>query len=71
MYTYDEVIYSDLFKDANGWRPRNDFYEESTTPERKQQLWDEMLKDLKRANEELDKKIADREQFNDDNEVPF
>tara|TARA_R100000781_G_scaffold78004_1_gene48339 strand:- start:866 stop:1069 length:204 start_codon:yes stop_codon:yes gene_type:complete len=48
-YTYEEVIYSDLFKSANGYRPRNDFYAESTTPERKQQLWNEMIRDLKIA----------------------
>ena len=48
-YTYDEIIYSDLFKEANGYRPRNDFYAESTTPERKQQLWNEMKEDLKTA----------------------
>lgn len=41
-YTYDEDIYSDLYKETFGMRPRGDeFY--SATPERKQQIWDTLM----------------------------
>lgn len=38
-YTYDEDIFSDLHKDAYGFRPRgHEFYD--ATPARKQEIWD-------------------------------
>ena len=38
-YTYDENVFSDLHKDAYGFRPRgHEFYD--ATPERKQEIWD-------------------------------
>ena len=38
-YTFCEDIFSDLHKDAYGFRPRDhEFY--SATPERKQEIWD-------------------------------
>ena len=38
-YTYDEDIFSDLHKDAYGFRPRgHEFYD--TAPARKQEIWD-------------------------------
>lgn len=38
-YTYDEDIFSDLHKDAYGFRPRDhEFYD--ATPDRKQEIWD-------------------------------
>lgn len=39
MHTYDETLFSDLHKDAYGFRPRgHEFYDAS--PERKQEIWD-------------------------------
>ena len=38
-YTFSEDIFSDLHKDAHGFRPRgHEFYD--ATPERKQKIWD-------------------------------
>jgi hypothetical protein len=40
-FTYDENTFSDLHKDAIGFRPRgHEFYDDATTPERKQEIWD-------------------------------
>ena len=51
-FTYDENIYSDLHKDAYGFRPRGDeFYHADTTPERKQEIWDRTLRDLEQTIE--------------------
>ena len=45
-FTYDENIFSDLHKDAYGFRPRDhEFY--SANPKRKQQIWDETFKALR------------------------
>ena len=46
-FTYCEDTYSDLHKEAYGFRPSygNIFYKEGTTPEEKQKLWDIALKD--------------------------
>lgn len=42
-YTYDEDIFSDLHKDAYGFRPRgHEFYD--STPARKQEIWDYFCK---------------------------
>lgn len=41
MFTYDENLFSDFYKDTYGFRPRgHEFYEAS--PERKQQIWDQL-----------------------------
>jgi hypothetical protein len=46
-FTYCEDTFSDLYKDANGFRPRShEFYWDETTPERKQEIWDATLEDL-------------------------
>lgn len=46
-FTYDEDLFSDLYKDANGFRPRShEFYWDETTPQRKQEIWDATIKDL-------------------------
>lgn len=51
-FTYDENIFSDLYKDANGFRPRgHEFYRADTTPERKQEIWDQTLRDLEQTIE--------------------
>ena len=44
-YTYEENIFSDLYKDVNGFRPRqHEFYD--AKPARKQVIWDNMLTEL-------------------------
>ena len=41
-YTYDENIFSDLYKDTFGFRPRgHEFYQAS--PMRKQEIWDFLM----------------------------
>ena len=43
MFTYSEELFSDLHKDAYGFRPRgHEFYD--VTPERKQEIWDYFCK---------------------------
>lgn len=47
-YTYDEELFSDLHKDAHGFRPRvHEFY--SASPARKQELWDQTLAALQES----------------------
>jgi hypothetical protein len=46
-FTYDDNTFSDLYKDAHGFRPRgHEFYDANTTPARKQEIWDATLRDL-------------------------
>ena len=50
MFTYDEDIFSDMHKDAYGFRPRgHEFYD--ATPERKQEIWDSVCEDVEREIE--------------------
>jgi len=50
MFTYDEDIFSDMYKDAYGFRPRgHEFYK--ATPERKQEIWDSVYADVEREIE--------------------
>ena len=43
--TYDENIFSDLYKDTYGFRPRgHEFYD--AAPARKQQVWDRLVAEL-------------------------
>ena len=46
MFTYTEEIFSDFHKDAYGFRPRayHEFWD--ATPERKQEIWEQMLHDM-------------------------
>lgn len=40
-FTFDADIFSDLYKDAYGFRPRHHrFYDEATTDEERQEMWD-------------------------------
>jgi len=49
-FTFDENIFSDLHKDARGYRPRgHEFYADETTDQRKQELWDSMCEELEQA----------------------
>ena len=45
MFTYSEELFSDFHKDTYGFRPRgHEFYD--ATPERKQEIWDDMEQDF-------------------------
>lgn len=45
MFTYSEELFSDFHKDTYGFRPRgHEFYD--ATPERKQEIWDNMGQDF-------------------------
>ena len=64
MFTYSEELFSDFHKDTYGFRPRNhEFYE--ATPERKQEIWDNMGQDFlqEMTREEQEKAVA-LERFN-------
>lgn len=40
-FTFDYDVFSDLYKDAYGFRPRgHEFYAPETTDERRQEIWD-------------------------------
>ncbi len=51
MYDFDDNIFSDLHKDAYGFRPRGHEYYEAT-PERKQEIWVRVCDDLEASQEE-------------------
>lgn len=45
MFTYSEELFSDFHKDTYGFRPRgHEFYD--ATPERKQEIWDNVEQDF-------------------------
>jgi len=49
-FTFDYDLYSDLHKDAYGFRPHGSrFYDEDTTDADRQWLWDMAIKDLDAA----------------------
>lgn len=49
-FTFDADIFSDLYKDAYGHRPRyHRFYDEATTDEERQEFWDQTLVALDEA----------------------
>lgn len=48
MFTFDDNLFSDLHKDAYGFRPRNHEYYTADN-ERKQALWDQTVDALSRA----------------------
>ena len=51
MYDFDDNIFSDLYKDAYGFRPRGHEYYEAA-PERKQEIWVRVCEDLDAAEAE-------------------
>ena len=51
MYDFDDNIFSDLHKDAYGFRPRGHEYYEAA-PERKQEIWVRVCDDLEASQEE-------------------
>jgi len=53
QFTFDAELYSDLHKDAYGFRPRGSrFYDEDCSDEDRQWLWDRALEDLDSRIEE-------------------
>jgi hypothetical protein len=53
-YTYDEELFSDLYKEVNGFRPRqHEFYDAS--PARKQEIWVSLCED---SDAEVDYQLA-------------
>ena len=48
MYTYDENIFSDLYKEVHGFRPR-DHYFWKANDEQKQEIWDSLLAEHERV----------------------
>ena len=54
MYTFNDILYSDLHKDARGVRPGEAGfnYWDSLTPEEKQVQWDGLLRELDQRVEE-------------------
>ena len=60
MFTYDEELFSDLHKDAYGFRPRDHgFYDADTTPAQKQEIWDATILDMNAAQEAEEARAAD------------
>ena len=51
MYDFDDSIFSDLHKDAYGFRPRGHEYFEAA-PERKQEIWVQTIEALEASQEE-------------------
>ena len=51
MYDFDDSIFSDLHKDAYGFRPRGHEYFDAA-PERKQEIWVRVCEDLEASQEE-------------------
>lgn len=51
QYDFDDTIFSDLHKDAYGFRPRGHEYYEAL-PARKQEIWVKVCKDLEAAQAE-------------------
>jgi hypothetical protein len=51
MYTFDMTIWSDLHKDAYGFRPRDGARIAALTDDEKQAEWDRMIRDLDREME--------------------
>lgn len=50
MYTFDDNIFSDLHKDAYGFRPRSHEYW-TASDDRKEEIWNGLLKELDAAIE--------------------
>lgn len=49
-FTFEYDLFSDLHKDAYGFRPRyHSFYDESTTDEERQVIWDDTIVALEQA----------------------
>ena len=53
MFTYDDMLVSDLHKDARGFRPGQQFMVEwkLATPESKQEVWDMLCAEVRAEND--------------------
>lgn len=63
-YTYDEDLYSDLYKEVFGIRPgtNNKFY--TTNEDTKQKMWDNLLNEsVEQAEQELERVSSSIKQF--------
>jgi len=61
-YTFDSNLWSDLSKDAWGYRDRSGFfYAETTTDDQRQRLWDSALEAIEDASNEQKKRDLDFE----------
>jgi hypothetical protein len=59
-FTFDYDLFSDLYKDAYGTRPRyHRFYDESTTDAERQEFWDWAIRDLDLEMERVAKAEAE------------
>jgi len=66
-FTFDIDLYSDLYKDAYGFRPRGGyFYDEECTDEERQRIWDATVADanarFEREQEEERRAVAEFKQ---------
>ena len=52
-YTYSDDCYSDLYKDALGFRPGQGGYElwDAMSPDEKQEQWDYLIREMARSEE--------------------
>jgi hypothetical protein len=52
-HTFEANLFSDLFKDARGYRPDSghEFYMLDTTDDRKQEIWDSMIEEFNEAQD--------------------
>ena len=56
-FTFDYDLFSDLHKDAYGFRPRyHRFYDETTTDVERQEFWDWAIRDMEIAMAEEEKR---------------
>lgn len=59
-FTFDYDLFSDLYKDVHGVRPRyHRFYAETTTDAERQMMWDDMLVSLDHAMAEQEREHAE------------
>jgi len=49
-YTYDSELFSDLFKDVNGFRPRDHEFYSTNDPDVKQEIWDSYIASIEEEN---------------------
>jgi len=51
-YTFDTDLFSDFYKEVNGFRPRSHrFYDDETTDDERQEIWDVLMMDMDREFE--------------------
>lgn len=59
VYTFDADVFSDLYKDTYGFRPRGTvFYHPDTTDDQRQAIWDDLLIAHERAMDDYSAAIV-------------